>query len=551
MDKKLRETLAIANLQQLEETKWLILNPEYEERPVDIETFVNHEDYLNLEYRISVNGKGAGCRPRILTHLINIFDPNEEFDEFVLCCGIGWGKDFTASIVLCYRLYLLACLKNPQTYFGLSPGTSIHLMLMSINETHARDVLFGEVKARIENSPWFRTKFRFNPKLLTVMEFPKNIYLIPGNSKDTSFVGYNIFTGIIDEGDDYVTTENRSDADEGYNAIKDRIISRFPRHGLLGVIGSPKTEDGFMMTKYNNKEKLLNRYCVLVPTWDSLLGTPALSGKFFYFRDMKIPEEYQQRFISDPERALRDLGARPSKAIEPFLTLVDKIKEVFDGEQMLYSLKEDGISFGKFLEDIKPIPGAIYFGHFDLGLNKNKKGKNEKGDRLGMAFGHVDGFKTVEMEEKPIIRIDMATVLTAPPGQEVKFDDVKLMMKYLVSKGFMFQKFTCDSWNSADMIQFLNSIGVPSSILSVDKTLEPYVFTKHAIYEGRLMCHEYDLLEGEFQRLELVNGEKVDHPPKGSKDCSDAVTGTVYNASKSNTGRIITFAPNLEGLREF
>jgi hypothetical protein len=549
MDEKLKEFLASATPQQLEETKWLLLNPDFEERPVDIETFVNHPDYLNLEFRVTGNNKGAGCRPRILSHLINVFDINKAYDEFVFCCGIGWGKDFTASIVLCYRLYLLACLKSPQTYFGLAPGSSIHLMLMSINETHARDVLFGEVKARIENSPWFRTKFKFNPKLLTSMEFPKNIYLIPGNSKDTSFVGYNIFTAIIDEGDDYVTTANRSDADEGYNAIKDRIVSRFRNKGLLGIIGSPKTEDGFMMTKFKNKEKLPNRYCIKVPTWDSLLDTPLLSGEMFWFREMEIPIEYRQRFLSDPERALRDLGARPSKAKEPFLTLIDKIYAVFDAAPILYEVKEDGISFARFVADIKPTPGTIYYGHLDLALNKGKEG--DKGDRLGFAFGHVDGFKLIETEEKPIIRIDMAAVFTAPPGQEIKFDDIKLVIQYLVDKGFLFEKITCDSWNSADMIQSLIAKGVPSAILSVDKSLEPYVLTKHAMYEGRLMCHEYDLLKGEFERLELVNGEKVDHPSKGSKDCSDAVAGVVYNASKSNTGRIISFAPNLEGLREF
>jgi hypothetical protein len=30
-------------------------------------------------------------------------------------------------------------------------------------------------------------------------------------------------------------------------------------------------------------------------------------------------------------------------------------------------------------------------------------------------------------------------------------------------------------------------------------------------------------------KLELVNGNKVDHQPKGKKDVSDAVAGVVYN----------------------
>lgn len=540
----LKEFLKTASREQLIETKWLLEHPEYEERPVDIETFVNHPDYLNLAFKISGN-KGAGCRPRILKHLVNIFDSERAIEEFVLCCGIGWGKDFTASIILCYRTYLLGCLKDPQGFYGLAKGSMIHQMLMSINETHARDVLFGEVRARVDNSPWFLNRFKYNPKILTSMVFPKNILLIPGNSKDTSFVGYNIFTAIIDEGDDYTSTSTRDDAVEGYNAIKDRVVSRFRQYGLVGSIGSPKTEDGYMMTKFRNEEKAPHRYCVKVPTWDSLLDTPLLSGETFEFRGIDIPIEYKQRFISDPERAMRDLGATPSKAKEPFITLVDKIASVFDGEPRLYELKEDGISFAKFMPDLKPLPETVYYGHIDLALNR------KNGDRLGFAFGHVAGFKQIESQEKPIIRIDMATVFTAPPGQEIEFQDIKFVMYYLLEKGFIFQKFTLDSWNSADMIQSLNGHGIPSTVLSVDKTLEPYVLTKQAMYEDRLMCHEYGLLKKEFERLELVNGEKVDHPAKGSKDCADAVAGTVYNISKSNTGKIITFAPDLKGERTF
>jgi hypothetical protein len=39
-----------------------------------------------------------------------------------------------------------------------------------------------------------------------------------------------------------------------------------------------------------------------------------------------------------------------------------------------------------------------------------------------------------------------------------------------------------------------------------------------------------DLLLEEMSELRIVNDRKVDHPRKGSKDLSDAVTGAVYNA---------------------
>jgi hypothetical protein len=85
----------------------------------------------------------------------------------------------------------------------------------------------------------------------------------------------------------------------------------------------------------------------------------------------------------------------------------------------------------------------------------------------------------------------------------------------------------------------------------VDKTVEPYNVLKDAIYEGRVRCHEYKLLKDELGRLELINGEKVDHSPDFSKDCADAVCGVVFSIHKSNSSRVITFSPGFGGKREF
>lgn len=540
----LKNDLGKMSKEQLEELKWLILHPDFKERPVDITTFVNHPKYLNLEFKVN-GSKGSGCRPRVLSQLQRVFDPTEQYEEFVFCCGIGWGKDFASSIVLCYRLYLLGCLKDPQSYFGLSTGTNIHLMLMSINETHAKDVLFGEVRARIDNSPWFKARFKYNPKINSYFQFPSNIMLIPGNSKDTSFVGYNIFTAIIDEGDDYTSTSTRDDAEEGYNAIKDRITSRFRNKGLLGVIGSPKTEEGFMMRKYKNKENVAKRYCALVPTWDSLLDTPMLCGKTFFYRDLEVPVEYEQRFKSDPERAMRDLGARPAKAKEPFITLTEKIYSMFAGDPP-YEFKDDGISLGKITQGaLRPLPDTVYYGHIDLALNK------DNGDRLGFAFGHVSGFEQIENQLKAKIKIDFACAMTAPAGREIDFSLVKSMLWMFQGFGFDFDLITLDSWNSADMIQSIKSKGIKSKILSVDRTIDPYAALKEALYEDRITCHELNILKSELERLELVGGEKVDHPAKGSKDVADAVAGVVFNIMKSNTSVVMSFTPDFSGERIF
>jgi hypothetical protein len=44
------------------------------------------------------------------------------------------------------------------------------------------------------------------------------------------------------------------------------------------------------------------------------------------------------------------------------------------------------------------------------------------------------------------------------------------------------------------------------------------------------MMPHIDILLQEMSELRIVSDKKVDHPRKGSKDLSDAVTGAVYNA---------------------
>jgi len=544
MKKITKDFLQGATNEQLEDVKWLYANPSWKERPVDVVKFIEDPDYLNLKFTTEGN-KGYGCRPRIQKAIEEIFDGN--FEEFVLVCGIGWGKDFLCSIVLAYGLYIIGCLKDPQNYYGLSTGSYIHLMLMSINEKHAKDVLFGEVRARLDNSPWFKQNYQYDPKITTEFRFHNKISLIPGNSRDTTFVGYNIFMGIIDEGDDYQVTEERNDAMEGYNSIKDRITSRFRDQGMLGMIGSPKTIDGFMMTMYENEVGIKNRYTLHVPTWDSLMDTPILSGETFEYKKLVVPIEYEDRFKSDPERALRDLGARPMLSRQPYITLVDKIDDMFDEDQeLLFEVNDDKEwSFMKFKEGIYGEEEVLYYMHLDLAVNR------KRGDRLGLGVAHISDSVDINGENKPVAKVDIAMAIKAPPGGEIIFDDVKKMIAYLVDKGFRFGKITADSWNSVDMIQSIKKMGIESEILSLDKSPDQYNFVKDAMYEDRVTCHKYPLLRNELRKLELVNGEKIDHPPKGSKDVADGVGGAAYNALKEYSGNTLSFDFSYKNKRTF
>lgn len=146
-----------------------------------------------------------------------------------------------ASIALAYMVHWVSCLHDPQSFFELLPGSRIAFMLMSTKDSQAKEVLFGDIKALVGNSEWFKKNALPNngqgeKNIKNVLKFPRSIWLIPGNSQETTFEGYNILGGVIDEGD-CVDTETEILTSEGwkkYNQLNvgDEILTLNHETGL-------------------------------------------------------------------------------------------------------------------------------------------------------------------------------------------------------------------------------------------------------------------------------------------------------------------------------
>jgi len=82
--------------------EWILRNPDYEERPVDIITFVNNPEYMNAKEE---------CWDAIKDDLKGLFKgyDNEkmlwDYNEAVFDEGIGAGKSYKSSVIITYLLY--------------------------------------------------------------------------------------------------------------------------------------------------------------------------------------------------------------------------------------------------------------------------------------------------------------------------------------------------------------------------------------------------------------------------------------------------------------
>lgn len=559
------------------EADWLLKYPWFEEKPATILEFLG-PDYLDID---------GSVRPGLHKALVDIFgtktNPHRisEYEDALFTGAIGIGKTTFASIALPYMAHWVLCLTNPQKYFELMPGSKIAFMQMSTSQKQATGVVFGDIFARIKNSPWFANNYPHDDKFEKEIKFPKSIWILPGGSAETMFEGYNILGGILDEMDSHKITDEKDYADVGYDAINSRIASRFPifgndgmeagHRGLMICLGQMKKGNGFAARKYNELKKKKNAYVWRQTIWESF-GWERYTNKktkkrnsFWYDIKRKkivpdgvaemlkssenvieIPSTYRKQFETNPEKALRDLAGIPPAASDPFISLVDRIEEARErwierhGDESPVNDDPHRIQFAKWFRGNND-PRRRHI-HIDLGISP-------EGDALGMAMGYVEAIMEVDGEKKPYIVFDALMRMHAAPGQEILISDVRRIIYDLKEeRGFRVYSISMDGFQSTDTLQQLRKKRYVADYLSVDRSTLPYEDLRDAIYERRVEFPPYVtyLRLGDTNRVEIAlkelselqyTGKKVDHQPQGSKDIADAMAGVVTTLMGDRTYR--------------
>jgi hypothetical protein len=554
------------------ETAFLLKYPHFRERPASLREFIG-DDYLGIEGKI---------RPAILDVLtdimgteVNPWNPTT-YSKAIFTGGIGIGKTTIASIVLPYLVHWCLCLKDPQDFFGLMPGSRIAFMQMSTSEDQAPEVVFGDIKARIQHSPWFKNH-PADKKYTKQFRWPDHdIWIIPGDSAETTFEGYNIMGGVLDEADSHKVTEKKDYADQGWETISNRMSSRFDNKGFVLIIGQMKRSTGFAARKFAEFQRDPTAYAVRMSIWESrgdyyyrcheekthkssnghvhLVKRGDECGQVhkFYFdpvrkqilpeeiaKDnrtfMAIPDMYRYQFELNPEKALKDLAGIPPKVGDAFISLDYKIIEArerwVENNHGSPSPVQPNGKLEHWFRAQENLKRAI---HVDIGYAS-------EGDAMGIAMGHVRRVVEIDGELKPYIVIDMLMRLSAPAGGEIMLGDMRRIL-YHLRDGLKFNivSVTFDGFQSHDTIQQMRQRRFRRvDYLSIDKEKLPYEDLREAIYEDRIEIpplmtkfrpEDPEVCEIAYKELsELIDtGPKIDHPEYGSKDVADAIAGVTY-----------------------
>jgi hypothetical protein len=526
---------------------------EFDERPVDLRTFVTDKNYLGLpdlsEHQYTLIEKSSQIYKE--STLIKLFGEKEgsirykqTANEVVAQLGKGSGKDYCSTISVAYIVYLLLCLRDPASYYGKPPGDSIDIINIAINAQQANNVFFKGFKNRVIHSPWFTGRYF---EKASEIKFDKNVTVYSGHSEREAFEGYNVLVAVLDEISGFAldSTSGHDQAKTGsgiYDMYRASVDSRFPDYGKVILLSFPRFKNDYIQQRYDDiisEKEIISRSHRFKLDPDLPENTVGNEFEIFWDEDQiisyKYPrvyairrptwevnptrsiEDFKIAFYRDVTDALGRFACMPPEAIDAFFKSREKIEMAFND----LSIAVDG--FGRFEDWFLPKDDTEYFIHVDLA---------QKHDHCAVSMAHIEKFVSVKVTDTysqpaPIVKVDAVMYWTPTSDKSVDFSEVRDYILSLRSRGFNIKVCTFDRWNSHDMMQQLKQYGINTQTLSVAK--KHYDDMAMVVMEERLNGPHIQLLVDELLELRIMR-DRVDHPRKGSKDLADAVCGSIYNA---------------------
>lgn len=574
-----------------------LLYEDYNEIPVDIETFINDDNYLGKAWKdIEGNSK---LYPFWLEQLQELFPDNltTDVNNFIESGARGLGKSEIACLIAAYLMYRVLCLKDPLEHFHMKATEKICFAFMNITKILAEDIGISKFQNTIQMSPWFMSRGTLTQRNnMPYWTPPEPVKIIIG-SQSSHVIGQPIYFAFFDE----ISFIRNQDIDKqkriamdmidtAIGGMKTRFIHKGKNPTLLVLASSKRSEKSFLEEHMKKKLKTEGENVKIVdePVWRvKPKGTysektfrVAIGNKFLQstiipeedtnsvwldkgYTILPVPIDFMADFLDDIDRALCDFAGISSSDLSKYISgtrwaeiknkdrqnlFTKEIIEVGnapDDKQQYY----DYIDINRVDEKLKYKPLFI---HLDMSLS---------GDKTGIAGVWIIGKKPhqdgVPDSKELMFKLAFNVSIKAPKGYQISFEKNRNFVRWLKEQGFAVKCVSSDSYQSADLQQQLKAEGFKCEIISVDKVdteskvCLPYQFFKSVIYEKRIdVYNECDLLTTEVLGLERnASTGKIDHPDggrSGSKDSSDAVCGGLWSASKYAEQFAYDFGESLE-----
>lgn len=490
----------------------------------------------------------------------------------------------------------MLCLKDPYLYYGLQPIDKITFAFMNITLDASKGVAWDKMQQLLQTSEWFLEHGILSGTVYKEWSPSKRIELIAG-SLTSHILGRAVFYAFFDEisfqkNQDVETQKQKARA--LVSAADARMQSRFMKGDnnptVLVLASSKRTEQSYMETFIQTKKKNESTTTLVIdePQWviredkysdkkfKVAVGNKFLSSEVLpldisekdekIYRDrgfniLEVPIGYYENFIDDIDIALTDIAGLSTTSSSRYISgpriaaVKDlNLKNPFSKEILeIGNSPEDNHQYYDFF-DISKLPQEYLYKplyiHLDMSIT---------GDKTGIAGTWIIGKKPPVEGQPPSKELfyqpAFIVSIKAPKGHQISFEKNRQFIYWLREQGFNIKGVSFDTYQSADLSQQLSARNFATEVISVDRTQDnvckPYQYLKNTIYEERIKLFDHTLLTEELIGLERNNNTgKVDHSPSGinSKDCADALCGSVWNASQHAEEYDFEYGENLDTL---
>lgn len=245
----------------------ILWETDFVRKPVDVEKFLTDEYYF-----------GRSCKdlhPRWMDDLKKVLAINSPYMEWLMTGSIGTGKTTVACAAMGYKQYLMSCMRNPASYYGLLPDSMLVFGIYSITKRQVNDSGYFKLRSYIDSSAYFRNEY---PRLLKIdskIVYTRNNVQVVTGSSNLHAIGLDLFSFLMDEvnfmkaKNDPETAKLTGQAYDLYNATYTRLLSRFMRPGgtvpgIMLLLSSRNAQTSFLeeriKTARSNKHTFISDY---------------------------------------------------------------------------------------------------------------------------------------------------------------------------------------------------------------------------------------------------------------------------------------------------
>lgn len=415
----------------------------YERQPVTIQEFIENDYYM-----------GKACKtlyPKLKEHILNIYE-KDRYNTVIATGSTGLGKTFIGTLILCYEIYLLSCLRSPQATYGLSDATEMHIVLISKNLHLAQSVLMSALLEKLKSSPYFLLDFPFDERQGSI-RFPKSITVEIGSVHAERVLGLTIISACMDETDFLGQSKNKPQiagqvgqklnianydaAEKLYVKLSARIKSRFINTpGKFILLSSKTTTASFTERRLAESKDDPGVYVIDHATWEVkpqsqycgkkfriLVGNHTVRSRILAENEeispeflestgailYEVPIEFKPEFEKNLYEAIRDTAGLSTDAISQFISKQSSLYDAIQKEKkhpFSHPTWTLGLPFQVFWQELcEQRVVRLDTGHKEVrwfpklhpgALRVIHIDTSIAGDRTGISMGHIVRWVEVE-----------------------------------------------------------------------------------------------------------------------------------------------------------